>query len=91
MKSEPIVKSEPTKTPVREVGIAQHPVERRARTHNAVMPTTGWVRAKVKWFNRTKGFGFLTRDDGGEVFVHSTALASSGTSLRAGQRVEIRS
>jgi CspA family cold shock protein len=43
---------------------------------------------KVKWYDADKGFGFLTRDDGGEVFVHSTALASSGVTLRAGQRVE---
>jgi CspA family cold shock protein len=43
---------------------------------------------KVKWYDAGKGFGFLTRDDGGEVFVHSTALDSAGTSLRAGQRVE---
>ena len=47
------------------------------------MPT-----GKVKWYDAGKGFGFLTRDDGGEVFVHSTALDSAGTSLRAGQRVE---
>jgi CspA family cold shock protein len=43
---------------------------------------------KVKWYDADKGFGFLTRDDGGEVFVHSTALAAAGTVLRAGQRVE---
>jgi CspA family cold shock protein len=43
---------------------------------------------KVKWYDADKGFGFLTRDDGGEVFVHSTALASNGVTLRAGQRVE---
>jgi cold shock protein len=43
---------------------------------------------KVKWYDADKGFGFLTRDDGGEVFVHSTALVNAGTVLKPGQRVE---
>jgi CspA family cold shock protein len=43
---------------------------------------------KVKWYDSDKGFGFLTRDDGGEIFVHSTALPSGVQSLRSGQRVE---
>ncbi len=47
------------------------------------MPT-----GKVKWYDAERGFGFLTRDDGGEVFVHSTALEPAGSALRPGQRVE---
>ena len=47
------------------------------------MPT-----GKVKWYDAEKGFGFLARDDGGEVFVHSSALPTGTTALAKGQRVE---
>lgn len=43
---------------------------------------------KVKWFNSEKGFGFLSRDDGSDVFVHSSVLPDGVEALKPGQRVE---
>jgi CspA family cold shock protein len=42
----------------------------------------------VKWYEKDKGFGFLTSDDGADVFVHKAALPSGVDELTAGQRVE---
>lgn len=43
----------------------------------------------VKWFNATKGYGFIERSDGDDVFVHYSAITGTGyRSLNEGQRVE---
>jgi CspA family cold shock protein len=43
----------------------------------------------VKWFNESKGFGFIERQSGPDVFAHYSAIASSGfKTLAEGQRVE---
>jgi cold shock protein len=43
----------------------------------------------VKWFNTSKGYGFLSREDGPDVFVHFSAIQSQGyRSLAEGQKVE---
>jgi len=43
---------------------------------------------RVKWYDTEKGFGFLTSDDGGDVFVHKAALPTGVGDLKTGQRVE---
>jgi CspA family cold shock protein len=46
-------------------------------------------KGTVKWFNDAKGFGFITPESGPEVFVHHTAIASSGfRSLTEGEQVQ---
>ena len=46
-------------------------------------------QGKVKWFNAEKGFGFIEREDGSDVFVHFSAIQSEGyKSLDEGQAVE---
>ena len=53
-----------------------------------VAPAPHRQRGVVKWFNRSKGFGFITPAEGPEIFVHKSGLAPNQPLLRTGQLVE---
>jgi len=75
-----------------DLSMATPPVQTQPKRHENIVPTSGLERALVKWFNRTKGFGFLSRGSGTEdIFIHMEVLRRYGlTELNPGQVVLVR-
>jgi CspA family cold shock protein len=64
------------------------PAPKKAAQRASATDNAGREEGQVKWFNVSKGFGFITKDDGEEIFVHFRSIRGEGRrGLRDGQRV----
>ena len=64
--------------------------QRSSRDMEPVLPSGDPVHGTVKWFNAEKGFGFVTLEDGADVFLHSSVITRSGLSVNERDKVRVR-
>ena len=68
---------------------AQRPIRAYEYSYTQVVKNMSTVTGTVKWFNETKGYGFIAQEDGPDVFVHFSAIQGDGfKTLTDGQKVE---
>ena len=64
-------------------------VETWGAPHSITRKGMCYMQGRVKWFSAEKGYGFIEREDGGDVFVHYSAIRADGfKTLEEGQMVE---
>ena len=68
------------------------PISKSTKQRSRVEPTSDWVGARVKWFNRLRGFGFLSENENEpDMFIHMETLKDCRmTELQPGQEVQVR-